>query len=122
MGPNYLSYPGCFASTNSAGFPTSTSGSGIWSSGFNNGSFAPGFRSGKYADYCDYGTFSPANYEWSVEPGTPYPFFCLSTPASVVFPKTKMCFKTDQISNITGAAWTTIYKSTGEVLAEFKSL
>lgn len=120
----WYKYTTCFASTSASSFPSSTNSNGVWASGFE-GVFARAVRSGQSADYCDYQPSSPqGEWRWSVEAGSPYPYFCLqgpSTPVLYGLTTARLCFQTDSQSKLTSKAWVRVYSLLGSTYADYRS-
>jgi hypothetical protein len=124
IGSTYSSpkFDHCIAATANNNLPTLTNSSGIYLTGDLSSNYFEGFRSG-YAHYCDPGTYSnPVNVEWSVQDGTPNPYFCLTTPNTYPNPKTRICISSDKSGLLTNSVWIRMYNSDGVTPSvDFKS-
>lgn len=121
MGYAYVGYQQCMSVSSQNDLPGTTNGSGIYFSGIQTSNYSQEFRAGKYAHYCDTGSTSVSNVEWSVVAGAPNPYFCLTMPQAIASAKTRMCIPVDSTGALNSSAWVRLYDADGQVSVDYKN-
>lgn len=122
FGSSLYEYTHCLTRKISNDLPTSTDSHGIYFSGNQTTNYNEGFGVGGYAHYCDATTANTEqNVEWSVAEGSPNPYFCITTPASFISPKTRICMSADKSGVLTDSLWIRTFRSDGTPSVDYKN-
>jgi hypothetical protein len=120
-GNEFGSYKECTSITSRNDLPGATNSSGIFFSGVQTSNYAETFRAGIYAHYCDPSLSDTKNTEWSVLPGSPSPYFCLTMPAGSYAVKTRICHQVSTAGALANSIWIAMFDSTNTIFAEYKN-
>ena len=114
-------YKTCMSVTGKNNLPGTTNSSGIYFSGVETSNYVDGFKAGTYANYCDPGSSTASNVEWSVSPGSPNPYFCLTMPDTLHTIKTRMCIPVDSAGTLNNSVSIRLFNADGSSAVDYKN-